>query len=424
MKHAFLRIWVATGVFCAQSACTNSGPSWIERAQLSEWEPDPRSAGTQRGNHQEALLPAPPKGTLLPSPTPFPSPGMQSTPPILEEPPVAVKTSLGEQRIAVLMVRFQDQPVDNLFNVARIQDGFAKASEIFRELSYHQSWLKADIIGNSVWPIPVNAASCATIGLMDGELKKAAQAAAIDLSKYNRIALIYPAVDPNCPIISSGTNFPNPTPDFPSYMWIRDFVSFDVVPTLIHEMGHNYRLGHANALKCANGNSIGSDCSHVGYADPFDLMGANLQGHFSAHHKERLGWLGYGSSPGLGKIVSSGEYFLPPYENADPRPLAWKIARPDGTSLYLEYRQPIGFDGLNSAIFLEKDRPGLLLHIGQDKNSLNSDTVVLVDAHPQTATLEDAQLRPGETLTDPLSGAKIEVLSAGAMGVSFKVTLP
>ena len=64
--------------------------------------------------------------------------------------------------------------------------------------------------------------------------------------------------------------------------------------TLIHELGHNLGLGHANGVVCrADGRRVafGGTCHSVEYGDSWDAMG-HARASFSVPVLERLGWAG------------------------------------------------------------------------------------------------------------------------------------
>ena len=115
---------------------------------------------------------------------------------------------------------------------------------------------------------------------------------------------------------------------------------------LSHEMGHSLGVWHANGWDCGE-NVLRGDCQHIEYGNYFDTMGKGFYSlHFNSFYKELLGWI---SSTETIQISNSGRYTLNPLELSSdkyPKRLA-KIQSPLATSttLYLEYRRGIGFDG-------------------------------------------------------------------------------
>src|SRR6185503_7903481 len=90
----------------------------------------------------------------------------------------------------------------------------------------------------------------------------------------------------------------------PSRAWINGTYSQRVVA---HEMGHNFGLYHSRSSTCDS-----SGCVVDEYGDDHDSMGG-VHAHFNAFQKERLGWLGSGSSPAIQSVTESGQYPLEPF---------------------------------------------------------------------------------------------------------------
>ncbi len=120
-----------------------------------------------------------------------------------------------------------------------------------------------------------------------------------------------------------------------------------------HEGGHNLGLNHASSLDFAPLvlGPPGVDGVHQEYGDRFSVMGGgeggSLLGHYSAPHKSKLGWLDPSSIPNVETDSSS---VIKPLENATgPRSL--RIRRGPGIDdwLWIEYRQPIGYDSTLAA---------------------------------------------------------------------------
>ena len=134
-------------------------------------------------------------------------------------------------------------------------------------------------------------------------------------------------------------------------VWLRAIALGRVGP-LAHEIGHNLTLGHANLFQCSGAPPYDdnySGCTEIEYLDSFDTMGwSELRGHLSGYNRERAGFFVPGN---VREVTESGAYWLAPIETpgADTRVL--KIRRSPAEFLYLEYRQPIGYDA-NSLGFL------------------------------------------------------------------------
>jgi hypothetical protein len=129
-------------------------------------------------------------------------------------------------------------------------------------------------------------------------------------------------------------------------VWLRA-VSIGRPGAIGHEIGHNLPpgLGHANLLKCAGPqpyDAFYSGCTTVEYLDSFDAMGwSEMRGQMSAYNREQVGFF---SPANIREVTQSGRYWLPPIERPSAGPLALKVRRAAGEWVYLEYRQPLGYD--------------------------------------------------------------------------------
>jgi hypothetical protein len=133
-------------------------------------------------------------------------------------------------------------------------------------------------------------------------------------------------------------------------VWLR-VVALPRIGPLGHEIGHNLPpgLGHANLLQCSGPPPWPLDyagCTTQEYLDPFDAMGwSELRGHMSAFNRERVGFF----SPGnVREVAESGTYWLEPIERPGAGVRALKIRRGPFEWIYLEYRQPIGYDAIST----------------------------------------------------------------------------
>jgi chitodextrinase len=189
------------------------------------------------------------------------------------------------------------------------------------------------------------------------------------------------------------------------------------VQVATHELGHNWGLGHANALYCANSSgtrvaiAAASSCSSKGYQDPFSTMGNNALRHY---HGSQLNELGFVSASETVTGSVGNTYTIAPYFGSGPVKLL-RIPRSDTSSFALDYRMTYGaFD-----TFAAGSPPvtGVTLRL----TSSGSDTTDLIDTTPSTTDLKDAPLLVGKTLTDPVSGISFKPLSSDANGVKVQV---
>lgn len=181
--------------------------------------------------------------------------------------------------------------------------------------------------------------------------------------------------------------------------------------TIIHEYGHAaLRLNHANSLHCSLDPddpskylTIGtSGCQSVEYGDVYDIMGQG--GHFSVANKTSLGWYNAGNIISVGE---SGSFVLEPSETNTSGPKVLVIPRGKGDiygdNLYVEFRQPIGYDNLSAGLLEWNYNPYFAsIHVGG----------YLIDASPNTADNRlSPTLVPGEAFVDPSTGTRVEIVS-------------
>jgi len=225
------------------------------------------------------------------------------------------------------------------------------------------------------------------------------------------------------------------------YSWIRNSV---IAHELLHSLGVS---GHANAYECGNKtiDKETSNCVQDARQDVHDVMGVRTYGsHPNVGYKMRLGWM----SEETGKTVSSdGVYNLYPLENLDNKlkaieiPLGIPIPIPTVndleiymSNLYLEYRQPTGFDGRLDHFFLKNqgvDLDGVMIR-GCFEVDGNCSTTYLFDTKPNSldpvgsgylyVDKVDSLLNKGSVFYEPWNEIVIEVLSKNTDGsLSVKI---
>lgn len=319
--------------------------------------------------------------------------------------------TFGEQKVLVLLVNFQDKQTQP-WTVSQVQSTvFGTVNNFYRESSYQQTWLTGDVYG--WYTLPISSSTCDTSAIAT-YAKQAATAAGVNLSAYNRLVYAFPSLS-TCGFTGAST-----VGGSPSQSWINGSMT---LRTVGHELGHGLGLYHGRAMDC-HPNVIGSSCPIIEYGDSLDILGqTGVTAHSHAGQKERLGWLNYGSSPGITTVQSSGTYWIDPYESVGSNPKALKILKAiDSTTgvktwYYVEFRRPIGFDSSISgnSNFMN----GVLVHT--ETEPYGRDTYLL-DMTPETTSFSDAALVVGRSYNDPNINATITPLSVSSTGAAVSVT--
>jgi hypothetical protein len=189
---------------------------------------------------------------------------------------------------------------------------------------------------------------------------------------------------------------------------------------LIHELGHNFGLEHAN-FWAAGADSIIGPGTNVEYGNIFDIMGQPPSNpgayHFNAYWLNRLGWLNNGS---IAMVSTSGLYRLHAFDVTNliaGATYALNILSDQSRDYWAEFRQR--FTGN------EWTQNGILLNWSPWQNSRLG--THLLDTTPGSPTgnesKDDGALVVGRTLSDVLAGIHITpiAVSTSESGPSIDV---
>jgi len=323
-----------------------------------------------------------------------------------------------------MLVNFQDDAVQP-WTVADVQTMFSGTiNNFFKENSYGQTSIAPTVVG---WhTIPDSVTTCNTSQIAT-DAQNAAVAAGVVLSNYTRYVYVFP-FDSACAFAGSST-----VGGKPSESWINGGATVDF-HTIDHELGHAFGLWHSHALNCGTSATTCSNGTSIDYGDLMDTMGttADWSPDYNAFQKERLGWLGYGASPSIQTVTSSGAYTINAYESGGAGPNVLKVLQSTDpttgarTWYYLEARQPIGFDAFitaNTFPYIQTVTDSVLFHLGTDGNGNSSE---LIDMTPATATSQqswDMGLGVGQSYTDSNAGVSITVGSVSSTGATVQITM-
>jgi hypothetical protein len=231
----------------------------------------------------------------------------------------------------------------------------------------------------------------------------------VDVASFTNLVFAFPQTN-RCPWRGLG-HLPG------WHTWINGTPS---LRTVVHELGHNFGAHHASAIHCASSGhrvALSPNCSVDEYGDPFSTMGMADRRHDHAMHLAQLGYL---DASAARTITGSGTYILQ-RETATTGTRVLRVARGDGTYLYLDYRRPYGtlYDNFSRKAPVVK---GISVRIGGDWGQITQ--TKLIDMHPSTWTFTDAPLAVDRSFRDYKSGVTLTVTARSKYRIWVRVALP
>lgn len=313
----------------------------------------------------------------------------------------AVAATTGDRRVAVLLVKFGPGDPEP-FTVAQAQQViFSNANSVanyFAEESYGLLNVTGDVFG--YFSISINQAACDYTDIA-AKSRAAAAAAGVNLAGYTQVQFVHNY------LASCGWSGLGYLPG--SETWLNQALSLRVSS---HELSHNFGVHHASSMSCSEGgvrvslSASASNCSSSEYGDPFSVMGAASTRHTHNQQLASLGWLAGGD---LQTVSSNGTYTLASADGpGGGAPRAVRIARGNGTWLYLELRSPWGanFDNFSPS---DPAVTGVSVRISNDWTSIIQSQ--LLDMTPTTTSFADAPLAVGQSFRDPVGLATVSTVS-------------
>ncbi|TFV91566.1 hypothetical protein E4P40_05935 [Blastococcus sp. CT_GayMR20] len=203
----------------------------------------------------------------------------------------------------------------------------------------------------------------------------------------------------------------------------RLYVRDTVTSVIVHELGHNFGLGHSSGRQCDAAVESAS-CRTAAYRDLYDVMGVSWSqlGSLNAPQASRLGVLPGSEQQTLTTAGNATRVTLAPFSTrAAVRAL--RLTDAEGVDYWLEYRTATGRDAwLGTAANRYRLETGVLLRRAEGF----PDTSVLLDGTPVAAAAWDGDfasaLPVGASL--PVSGGDFTVVveSLSAAGAVLTVT--
>ncbi len=270
-----------------------------------------------------------------------------------------VDSVLGEQKVAVVLIKngpnYIYQTPQFYQNLVFNETGLYKANNWVREVSYGRAWLDGDVYG---WYDIHQGENCGFV--LTGDFLNELIGLGINLQEYDYLHVIRPG---NCHASGFGTLGKS------SYLTSIGIIEIGISLTastsnsedyiagiIVHELGHNFGLGHANRFHCY-GDILRSGCLNFEYNNFYNHMGPLYFQSFDSPHKNLIGWFNSGD---VVEISQSGEYTIKPYEitSATPKVIKIKGFRKDIafvdawgnnrsgkiSNFYVEFRRPLLYD--------------------------------------------------------------------------------
>lgn len=320
------------------------------------------------------------------------------------------------KRIAVILFNFEDDTsepwtVDDLRQVLFTDPEYATSSW-YCEVSLGKIVLqgKVHVDGDYFgwYTIPYSFTSC-PMDLTDA-IDSIVASQGVDLSGYNHI--MYVSNASGCPRDAGQLGVD------PGRTWNR-FAAGELPQIIIHELGHNYGLAHANSYVCTEGGEpvpVSDTCESIEYGDPFDAMGTGGMGHFNAYNKARLGYL---DAHNIVTVTRGGTYSINPIEAPSDGIQLLRVPTTDGRFFNFEYRQNIGFDNAENV-------PGVYARFSPDLDPISPaiwDPTELIDLTPEDGDFHHAAMPHGFVFVDPFTGNRVELKSESPEGAVLAVEL-
>ncbi len=325
----------------------------------------------------------------------------------------------GQQRVAVIMFNFQDGAASTVTKETIDDVVFNDVASYYNENSYGQTTITGASFGRYTIPIPSTSCNYTSV------LNAAVAAADPDINYLDYDRLIITGPFNNCftglGTVGFGSTLTTQEGQKAfSVAWNPD--AYFGPGYVGHELGHNLGLNHASMKYCGGSTfgGAGFTCSNVEYGDDYDVMGGEMSEtfHMNAAHKDMIGWFDIGNAL---EVTSSGTHTITPIETASsgvkmikiPRQASYDISgNPVLGYLWLEFRQPIGFD---TNITPANTFSGSLVHT----TIPNSTYSYLVDAN---VGVGGESLQSGSSITDPLTATVVQVTANSSEDVTVNVT--
>jgi hypothetical protein len=181
--------------------------------------------------------------------------------------------------------------------------------------------------------------------------------------------------------------------------WLQNTISTKVI---VHELGHNYGLSHANYWDTGGTSVVGAG-SEIAYGDPYDTMGGG-NGDFHIQGKTRLNWI---PSSEWVDVSTSDTYRVYRFDQGvlNTNNKALRVTKGSNEYYWLGYRRDFTTNNvLQKGAYIVWQKPSVI-------NSM------LIDTTPgSTGGKEDAGISLGRTYSDSTADIHITPIQQGGSG--------
>ena len=316
--------------------------------------------------------------------------------------------NLGDLRAAVIFIDFPDKPETSV-TISQLRTDLKGIIEpYYTDVSDGKTHLTLDVFGK--YTADINHI-CTTSAIVNAAIRAADPF--VDFTQYQFVAVVSPT---NCGYsgiaVLGRTNLT--TADGIIRAGYSNTIStagtLRSAQVMTHELGHNFRSHHSGFFQCSGPTLTPAfrDCTVIEYGNPYSVMGqaANV-GEFDSAQKAYVGFWDEGID--YIDVTSPGRHTLLPHDTNNNGLRGLRIHRGVMNDLWVEARDSSFFQNLYPTADFSQ---GALLTVtsGKSLSSYRQAKPLLLDASGGSSPFSPALL-PGQTFTDPATGATVTTVS-------------
>ncbi len=342
---------------------------------------------------------------------------------------------LGRRDVLVILAEFPNAP-RNGATVPEVESQVFTADvsvrSHFNEDSYGKVQIEGDVVDWVTLPFDLPEDHCFEAGHKEKIAVAAIQAARqsrpdLDVQSYEHVMIIQP-YSVSCQVFAGTGTIGDIPLDFHAFAlhaggsWINAERIWPKV--MAHELGHNLGSGHGYFRECGFESIDSPVCEDIEYKDVHTIMGGAFTPlHNNAIHKDKLGYFGSGD---VVDVTTSGEYSIGPLStplSSLPKVLRIRRWNQENETLYIEYRQLIGFDHffIHSPTNVAEG-PIMRVHKKSDYTDRGLITTLIDPSVPPEGYFLSPALSVGQKFVVPQSRIEIETISATLEQTTVRVT--